>query len=311
MERVVGLLSVGPSDREIGRLEDFFAAIFHWENRISSVVLIDDAVEPRGLAERFTVPPGVRIHSISHPRRGEGEGVWGGLVEGILRGLARIATHEADATTVLKIDTDALVIGPFAQKAAGFFETHPRTGLIGLYDRHCSGEPRSFWPWNRAIFNYSLPIGTQRTVSGGRRLRWQLFNKFGEQRRILRRARARGYSWGEHCLGGAYILRGETVRDLHRQGLLEHAAFWRSSLVGEDVVVAAYPKAAGWEMSGFAEAGEIFGIAYVGLPFSPAELESRGYSVIHSVKNHPGTSEEDIRSFFQGRRVVREVEPAS
>ena len=226
-------------------------------------------------------------------------------------GLEWIALHEPDAAMVLKIDTDALVIGPFADKAAAFLRANPAVGLLGLHDRHCSGESRSFVPWNRAIMNHALPVGIRRTTSNGRRLRWQLFNAFGAQRRVISLARANGYLWGEHCLGGAYLVRGQTVADLHARGLLRHACFWRDSLIGEDVIVGLYVKAAGWTMRGFVAAHEVFGIAYVGLPFPPTELESMGYSIIHSVKNDPRESEEDIRRHFRARRVPSGPIPAT
>lgn len=303
MGHVVLLMSIGPGAAEMGRMQDFLDALFFWEPSVKSLVFIDDAVEPRFLDKQFFLPSGLRVHSIHHPRKGQGQGVWGGLAEGILLGLDRIAGHEPDASMVLKIDTDALVIGPFADKANRFFAGHQQVGLIGLYDRHCSGAPRSFWPWNRAMLNYGLPIGTARTPRGGRRLRWQVFNEFGRQRRILRRARANGYLWGEHCLGGAYLLRADAVRDMHRHGLFGAPEFWRSSLVGEDVVVAAYAKAAGWDLAGHAAAGEIFGIEYTGLPYAPEELDARRYSVVHSIKNHPQLPEEEIRDYFKLKRV--------
>ena len=295
-------MSVGPNPQELARLHDFFQAICYWEPAVKSVVLIDDSVEPRGLDNQFVLPNAFSIHTIHHPRRGAGAGVWGALTEGILLGLDWIAVHEPQAAMVLKIDTDALVIGPFFAKAERFLEAHPLVGLIGLHDRHCSGEPRSFQPWDRAILNYSLPIGTRRIANGKRRLRWQLFNAFGQQRRIFRQARARGYHWGEHCLGGAYLLRAQTVRTLHAEGLLQHALFWRNSLVGEDVIVGAYVKASGWDMANFSGQNEIFGIAYVGLPATPEALEASGYSIVHSVKNDSLRSEEQIRSYFRDRR---------
>ena len=303
MERVILLMSIGPSATELVRLRDFLESVFFWEPAVRSLVLIDDALEPRSLHERFSLPSGLRVHSIHHPRMGEGEGVWGGLAEGILLGLDWIATHEPAASMVLKIDTDALVIAPFADKASKFLREHPKAGLVGLYDRHCSGAPRSFWPWNRAMLNYSLPIGTRRTPAGGRRLRWQVFDGFGRQRQILRRARANGYAWGEHCLGGAYLLRGDAVRGMQRHGLFHDPDFWRPTAVGEDVVVAAYVKAAGWDLAGHAAAGETFGIEYTGLPLPPDELAVRGYSVIHSVKNDPHRSEDDLRDFYRAKRT--------
>ena len=311
MDRIVLLMSVGPGPAELERLRDFLPAIFHWEPAVRSVVFIDDALESRGLATAFDLPSGVRAHSFLHPRRGAGSGVWGGLVEGILLGLEWIAVHEPDAALVLKIDTDALVIGPFADKASAFLRLHPRVGLLGLHDRQCAGGPRAFWPWDRAILNHALPVGTRRTPTGARRLRWQICNAFGTQRRIISRARANGYRWGEHCLGGAYLLRGQTVRDLHAQALLRHARFWRDSAIGEDVIVGLYVKAAGWDLRSFAAAHEVFGIAYVGLPFPPAELESLGYGVIHSVKNDARQSEEEIRRYFRARRVSPALSPAT
>ncbi len=302
MKHVVLLMSVGPNAIELDRLRDFLDGVFFWEPSVKSLVFIDDALESRCLGERFDIPKGLQVHSIHHPRKGYGEGVWGGLAEGILLGLNWIASHESEAAMILKTDTDALVIAPFADRAETFFAAHPDIGLIGLYDRHCSGESRSFWPWNRAMLNHSLPVGTGRTAIGRRRLRWQMSNGFGKQRRILRRARANGYRWGEHCLGGAYLLRAQTVRDMQRRALLHEPEFWRPSLVGEDVIVAAYAKAAGWNLAGHAAEGQIFGIEYTGLPYPPEELEARGYSIIHSVKNHQQRSENAIREFFRSKR---------
>ena len=304
MNHIVLLMSIGPGSQELIRLHDFFAGVFCWEPAVKSVVLIDDSVEPRGLSNQFVLPAGVSIHSVHHPRKGAGAGVWGALTEGVLLGLDWIAIHEPHAAMVLKVDTDALVIGPFHNKAAKFFEAHPSVGLIGLHDRHCSGERRSFQPWDRATLNYSLPVGTRRTATGGRRLRWQLFNAHGVQRRIFRQARARGYVWGEHCLGGAYLLRAKTVQTLHAQGFLRHASFWRDSLIGEDVIVGAYVKSSGWDMASYSRQHEIFGIAYIGLPALPENLEASGYSIIHSVKNDSHQSEEQIRSYFRNRRMV-------
>ena len=300
--QVILLMSIGPQTVEIKRLADFLEAVFKWEPTIKSLVLIDDAPEPRHFEELFGMAGGVHTHIIHHPRLGTGEGVWGALTEGILLGLDWIAVHEPAADLVLKIDTDALVINKFISKATAFLDSHSTVGLLGLHDQHCSGEHRSFQPWDRAMLNYSLPVGTRRTASGKRGLRWQLGRSFRRQHRILRSARSNGYRWGEHCLGGAYLLRAQTVRDMHRRGFLMNPEFWRHSLVGEDVVVAAYVKAAGWHLHGFAAKNEIFGVEYVGLPFPPGELEARGYSIIHSVKNHPSWTEERIRSFFRGKR---------
>lgn len=302
MGKAAVLIGVGPSALEIDRMHDFFSALWHWEPQVKSVVLIDDALESRGLDRIFTMPKGVRVHTFLHPRKGVGVGVWGGLTEGIVLGLNWIAQHE-EADIVLKTDTDALVIGGFVDKATAFFEANPRVGLIGLYDRECSGAERRPRGWDRAMWKYSLPFAVHpRTPGLKHKVKLQMFGSAGAQRRILRRAHSQGYQWGEHCMGGGYILRFDAVKEMYANGFLDDAAVWRPTLVSEDVLIGAYTAACGWKISGFIETGEVFGMAHKGLPFSPEELVSRDYGIIHSVKNDPRISEEQIRTFFRLQR---------
>ena len=296
-------MSIGPSAQDVARLHDFLEALWHWEPTFNTVVLIDDALQTRNLERLVSVPPGVKVHSILHPRRGQGQGDRGGLAEGLLIGLDWIERHEK-SDWILKIDTDALVIAPFAAKARALLAAYPRAGMFGLYDFHCTGEVRSFAPWDGGMFRLTLPFGFPLEAGHKmRRLRCHLFGRAGEERRLLLRARRAGYRWGEHCLGAAYILRMDTLRDMRERGYLRHPEFWRLSRISDDPIMGAYVKAAGWDLADAAREGGVFGIAYIGLPLTHEELEARNYSIIHSIKNDPRCPEDQIRRYFQNKRA--------
>lgn len=53
MNRLVLLMNIGPGARELERLHDFLAAIFHREPAVKPVVLIDGCLEPRHLEKGF------------------------------------------------------------------------------------------------------------------------------------------------------------------------------------------------------------------------------------------------------------------
>ena len=296
------LMGIGPGPQELDRLADFFDALWCWEPAAGSVVLIDDAPEPRVLEQLFFPPPGFRIHSIHHPRRGQGVGVWGALTEGILMGLDHIAEHEP-APMILKIDTDGHVIAPFAERAEAVFAAHPKVGMMGLHDTTCHGTPRPYDPWVVGMFNYSLPVAFRKSQPiWHRRLQIQLFGQSALVRKRIKAAQANGYTLGEHCVGGAYMLRLDAVKDLRGQGMLREPSFWRHTHMSEDVVVSLYMRAAGWQLLGQTAPGQLFGVQHKGIPFSPEEMLAKGYALTHAVKNDERYSEADIRAFFKAKR---------
>jgi len=77
---------------------------------------------------------------------------------------------------------------------------------------------------------------------------------------------------------------------------------WLHTALGEDVLVPMQTKAAGFGLRDAATEGEPFGIRYRGLADTLPRLVSRGFSIIHSVKNDPNVSEGEVREFFRVRR---------
>jgi hypothetical protein len=216
-----------------------------------------------------------------------------GSVEG-LRAAARI-----EPRFVLKLDTDALVIAPFADKVIAAFDADPALGVVGSYDRMCNGGDRgqNFSNYRLPLLRSMLPL--QPYLDARRpRVAWRPEGR--RIARLYRRARRSGYVAGAHCLGGSYAVSGRLVA--HHE-LLDWRPFAGTKLA-EDVVVGLICHAAGLRMRSLVDAGDPFGLAHVGLPGPPEWLAERGHSVIHSVKDADGRSEAQIRQWARELRAA-------
>jgi hypothetical protein len=78
---------------------------------------------------------------------------------------------------------------------------------------------------------------------------------------------------------------------------------WVRTALGEDIVVAVLAKACGLGLQGSVAPGEVFGLAWQGLPLPPEELVARGYSVVHSVRDQAYGTEAELRSWFAAQRA--------
>src|SRR5262245_28682559 len=113
--RFAVVIPVGPERIDAWRAIQLLESVVQWEPGVAWCVIVDDGLEPRGISERPLFPDACRAVTIMNPRRGRGLGWSGGLVTGMLAALSWIHTH-TDAEFALKLDTDALVIGPMAGK---------------------------------------------------------------------------------------------------------------------------------------------------------------------------------------------------
>ena len=119
---------VGPDDLEVARTRDLLTGLWRHEADIEWVVLVDDV--PGRLGDgAFEHPATCKLRVIDNPRRGRGRGRFGGLCVGALAALQLL--QSTDARFVLKIDTDALVIGPFADAIDAEFRARPGVGALG------------------------------------------------------------------------------------------------------------------------------------------------------------------------------------
>jgi len=277
-------IAVGPDPKEIDRTADLIDSLGAFESGPWTLVMVDDAAEDRRLATQFKIPDDCQAVSVPHPRRDHSiQYTRGkGICAAILEALSWIARSAADARFVLKLDTDALVIGPVAQKIASLLDANGDVGMLGAYDRTPAGEPRDF----------SLHATTMQ----------QIYQRPSPVQAHIRAALNNGYRFGEHCLGGAYAVSDELLKRMLAAGYLDDPSMWLTIDSPEDVMIGMYAKAVGLRHMNFVAPGEVFGVRYRGLPDEPGKLIERGYSVIHSVKNEPRMSEEKVRAFFRARR---------
>src|SRR5439155_9046140 len=119
------------------------------------------------------------------------------------------------AEFAVKLDTDALVIAPFAEAVRRALGDH---GVIGSYDVMSNGRVRTWYWWPPLLERAARPVQVYRPPRGSLRPRVTLRRRRDRRiaRTVLHLAKARGYTPGSHCLGGAYAVSGALLerRDL-------------------------------------------------------------------------------------------------
>lgn len=297
------IIPLGPGVVEIERARDLLESLFYHEPEARVLaVLIDDGDAARELAGMFPARPGSRIVSVFNDRRGRGIGPTSGLASGMLVAMRRMVREAAAIPFFVKLDTDALVIAPFAERLGARLAERPRTGMAGLFETNCDGSPREFLKFGKMARKLAAPAALWRNPA----MPWSfltlhLWGARAAVRRQVRAALAAGYRAGEFILGGAYAVTGEAMRRMSGAGLLENEKIWLGTHFSEDAVLSMHVRAVGLELAGMA--GDIFGEQQIGLPDTPERLSARGYGIIHSVKGDVRFSEAAIREFFRVRRL--------
>jgi hypothetical protein len=192
-----------------------------------------------------------------------------------------------DFDVLLRLDDDALVIGPDPDDdAARYFAAHPHVGCLGSYRLTCTGHIRSFAYPARTLRHELYSIAVLRHPR-----RWRAL------RSIYVEARSHGYKDGEHCLGAACFFSRGALEAMRAKGLLADRALATSNL-GDDHMFGLLVRAAGFELDDFATGDYPLGVALRGLPLSPTELVDSGKKIVHSLKDHDGRNQADLRDEF-------------
>jgi hypothetical protein len=287
------MIPVGPDTDEPDRLVDTLDSVRAYEpSRQIHLVVVDDCAQPRQLPVDQREWASVDIVRTPLWDRGTPD-PYSAMVAGTLQGMVVAGRHSPEL--LLKLDTDALLIAPAADKLRTLLADRS-LGVVGSYMHTCTGAARDWSGWRKRLLRARLPIAVipGRRIPGLRSLRDA--RAVGE---LLSRARANGYVWGAHCLGGAYAV-GPAL--LERTDLLDWRPWVRTGL-GEDVVVGLLATVAGLRIEGSVGLGETFGLAWQNLPLPPEQLLSNRYSVVHSVRDQQYGSETELRSFFRVRRA--------
>ncbi|MCB0976795.1 MAG: glycosyltransferase family 2 protein [Acidimicrobiales bacterium] len=286
------LVPVGPGEEESARLDDTVDSLLAYEPT-ARLFVIDDNEQDRNFAARL--PSDATVIRTPLWGRGVPPSRYDAIMLGTITALREV--QRAPVDWMLSIDTDAIVAGKFAASIEAALSAHPRAGLLGSAHRLCTGEPRVTGQWRLDLLMSALPVQT--VLSGGRRT-FSTKHPAAAWRcaALLRAARRNGYEWGEHCLGGAYVV---TRSLLDRLDLIDPTP-WKGGRLPEDVVLGVLCRAAGLDIVDLVDRGEPFGVRHIGLPASPEWLLARGHVLLHSVKDEPGRREADTRAWFRQRR---------
>lgn len=275
MPRCVVAIPVGPSAVEADRARDAIASVRAHEPDVAAVVVVDDGGPGDRAFDGSVVLP--------NPRRGRGYGTLGGTCAATLAALAWAREHVPGAW-VLRLDTDALVIGPFAAAVEEAFAADPEVGVLGSCHRTCNGEPRDVSAWARDVRRHARLVWSWRRLQLGPR----------RARMLVRRALDAGYQPGAHCIAAGCAISPHLIAamDLDPEP-------WIDSRLGDDVLLGIAAAAHGFALR---DLHAVFGLRHVGLPDAPQRLVDRGFAIVHSVKNDPAHAEADVRAFFAARR---------
>jgi hypothetical protein len=298
------IIPVGPSANDVERAGDVLASVLAYEPETPLVLFIDDGGKDRRLDEKFRATATCRLVNIFNTRNGHGIGETSGLSAGMLLAIAWLHAN-ADCGFVMKLDTDALIIAPFAEKILRTLAGRPDVGMVGLYDRMCDGSVRDQTSFRKMLGKLASPFAVWRNPPGWGYLTVHLWGRGATIRRQITEAIRAGYRPAEFILGGAYAFTGEAVRRFAKHGFLDDPHLWLGTHFSEDVVLSMYVCATGLRLHGMTADGEPFAVQHYGLPDTPERLVERGYSVIHSVKSDARFSEAAIREFYRKRREAQ------
>jgi len=120
-----------------------------------------------------------------------------------------------DIEMLIALDPDACILRPGLVELARERFAQYGPGMIGSYSVSPDGKRREYRTFRRDILLDLLPVGIDKKT---RMLRFGFPFYF----KFLRQARAHGYRLGEHVLAALYVIHGETLRELSRNG------FWSS-----------------------------------------------------------------------------------
>jgi hypothetical protein len=313
--RFAVVIPVGPDALDPGRAGVVLASVMAWEPSVSMCVVVEDCDSRSGLTESMTRPGSCRLIVLRNPRRGRGYGHTGGLCAGILTALAWIRQN-ADVEFVLKLDTDALVVGPFAATIANLLAQSPETGIVGTLGGSCNPELRPLQDPRREpdLLRLRRLLPSDAGVKGeARSLRidglglvpFELLRSFAAVRPHVDRAVVNGYETSDYCQGGAYALGCRMLQRMAAHGYLAQPEPWIWVPVGEDMVMAMYARAVGLRLLDASGPGQPFGLQARALPHSLTRIVQLGYSIIHSIRNDAAHSEPAIVEFFHMRERER------
>ena len=297
--RFILLVPVGPRPCDvIGVSELCEGAVAHSEGADLEIWCLNDGNDPAVLAA-IAQRHRLAYRILPHPFAGRGNHWLGRLTAGLVHGMRLIAAERPDDWHVLRMDTDALIVGPWERRLFAIAQDK-RYGLIGSNELGNEGrQMRGDW-WGTRLYRHSKWI-SRADHGPGMRVAWRRSSRI--LTRTIRTAFAQGGRNIRNINGGIYLMPAHALACLNGLPLFQPELCFQINSFTEDVVMGLCVHAAGLKFLLHNNPGDTIASSWQGLaaPTLPA-LVASGCGLIHSIKDHSPFREEETRAFFRARR---------
>jgi hypothetical protein len=280
---VIVVIPVGPNT-SVNFVRDTIDSYCFYTKTTYKFIIADDSHQ--GIGKKLqALYPDIDVLTTPRPMGG-----WAGLYINEATAF-RYAVSNYNFIALLKLDTDALIIGERPEEdALKLFATNSTVGMAGQYPNDYDNNPWDInWPRDRVLNGTTTWKFIRRPFAN-----WYL-------RKLYIKAKANGYKTGESVFGGAYFMSYACLKKLLDEGLLPHAKLIGLNM-GEDHIFSLLVKAIGFNLGTLSSKGLPFALAWKGLPASPEQLYKEGKKIIHSTRFWNDLKEEDIRRYFKQQR---------
>ena len=289
--RTVVVIPLGPKCK-MDYVIDTISSVLHYIPEERAILIADDSQNPDFVRKIEAFYPDAIILS-SRQNLGKGSGLYVNLSIAY-----RYALDHFDFEVLLRLDTDALMIGYGADEAiASYFAAHPDVGLAGTYVKgnHHVDEWGNKWDsYGGRVYTIAIAKVVNLYFLRAPLSLWRM-------RRRLFKAIYHGYEFGDLIFGGSYAFSRAGLEALRAEGLLPMPNFLGVNLE-EDHIFSVLMRSVNKELGNLTE---VFGCVWKGLPASPEQLCEADKKIIHSTRYYKKLLREgDIRTFFRSRREL-------
>ncbi|MAB50853.1 MULTISPECIES: hypothetical protein [unclassified Marinobacter] len=285
------IMPVGPRSK-IEYVRDTLSSFFHYFDCQGSLLLVLDDTRSEKLRDSLlNYPRTVIVNAQSLLTDGSRNHNTRGLlfVKQILA--LRLLSSEYEWKTLLRLDDDALIIGPNPHfDALEIFGREPDVGMLGAYLRRGDGQDKrpSLRRQGRRLLKRLISRDIIRYPAMVRTLAM-----------LVIKAKLKGYKLGDMCTGGALFLSREAY-DCIETVCGREIYNLRHSDLADDLLLALCNAAAGYKMKDFSDRDDVMAINWRGLPMPLDELVRRQKKLLHPVKDPKNQDHEKmVRRYFE------------
>lgn len=301
MPKVLILIPLFVSDRTLARANDLLDSLGTYEDSKNfEVLFVLDGKAQAQFPTTFGRKQGITVHVTSNPRDPRSNGWSGGLICGLIHGM-KIALTLGPWDFLLRMDDDAMVLGPFITRAAEFFAESTSIGEVGFYEFGAPPKPGDYTFFAGAFYRRSKIVRRHEDVGG-----WWI-SLFGWKRLVrlmINDALRHDYACGEFCQGGAYFISRASVAAMCGSRFFQNPKVFGGCSFTEDFFFAIANRAAGFRIRYVRDEERFLNMKWKGLHKPAEQLVAEGYALIHSVKNDEAPEQEAaVRDLLRRHRL--------